>query len=219
MKKSIIAAGAASIALAAMPVVSTFALTKTIEDDITVNLNSTCSLTRTGAAGTGSNAGAWTPATEDPTTSAGTYSVTMDAGATSNLGTSTFTITCNDTSTAGHNLTVTVSGLGAGNTESQAAQNAPISYDGTKTVGTDAGSYWNITKAAGTGTLPGFTAGIVTLPTSGDDLTTQTIYSSTNPGVVINAATFTAEYNVSTTVLQPAGTYTGSAVYTLTHGA
>ena len=52
MKKSIIAAGAASVALAAMPVVGVFAETTTsggiVKDEVSVTVSDTCSITSTG---------------------------------------------------------------------------------------------------------------------------------------------------------------------------
>ena len=224
MKKSIIAASAASVALAAMPVVGTFAAqTKTVTDNILAEIESTCSLTRTGVSGTN---GTWHPTvTED--FAAETYSVSMAAGTTANLGTSTFTIVCND-QTDGHYLSVRATGLTAATGDSDPAKAAPIAY-GNSAVGTDA-STWNITVAkvagSGTKTMPDWGAavdsqtGIVSI-TQTSNVGTADLYgssSATNKSM-LNGAQFTATYNIGTKVEQPVGTYSGDATYTLTHGA
>ncbi len=224
MKKSIIAAGAASIALAAMPVVSTFALTKTVEDDITVNLNSTCTMTRTGQAGTGvdpespDDNASWSGATGSAD---GTYAVTMDAGALADLGTSTFNIVCNDTDD-GHFLSVTATGLDGAN--GSAIANESIGYSNTAVSAGTAG--WNIivNPVAQTG-MPAWNsgavsdAGIVAI-TQTDGVGSADLYgsSASRNKTVLSNAQFTANYKVATAATTKAGVYSGSAVYTLTHG-
>lgn len=217
MKKSIIAAGAASVALAAMPVVGVFATpdTSVITDNISVKLDSTCSLTRAGASGTD---GTWTPGSP-ATTAAGTYSVaSMDAGSTANLGTSTFTVVCNDT-TAGHNLKVQATGL------TGATAGEYIDYDGTSAVAAGTSS-WNITISD----VDGFGTGDAGTVKPAEGLLDVTYNNHTGSAYLygsasatsknpVSAATFKAAYNVGTTTTQAADTYTGSAVYTLTYGA
>ena len=77
MKKSIVA-GAASLVLAAMPVVGVFAADPAaVEDTLTVNVNESCNFQRT--------------------TGNGNYTQTMSAGAlNSSFGSSTFTAACNN---------------------------------------------------------------------------------------------------------------------------
>ena len=223
MKKSIIAASAASLALAAMPIVNTFAAEKTVTDNITLNVNSTCAMTRTGANGTadtGVVAGAWT-AGDPETTSSGTYEATIDAGGYANLGTSTISVTCNDANN-GHYLTVRATGLTSNTT---GATGSPINYSTTTAAaGT---SSWNIVIGRPTDTtIPAWNNNALTADNIASISQTSNVgsvdlygsSSSTNK-TVLNAATFTATYNVGTAITQPAGTYTGSAVYTLTHGA
>lgn len=97
MKKTLIA-GAASLALAAMPVVGVFAAT-TQTDNISVTVNNNCALTA--AHTNGSSKGTW---------SSNTLSVTMDPGSVDyNIGKTTLTITCNYAS--GYKVTVATTDL------------------------------------------------------------------------------------------------------------
>ena len=85
MKKSIIAAGAASVALAAMPIVGVFAAdgTLTQTDTVVVTVSSACSLATSG---------------DSVTPDASTYTATIaNGGYNTAIAGSTFTITCNDT--------------------------------------------------------------------------------------------------------------------------
>ena len=77
MKKTLIA-GAASLALAAMPVVGVFAADpEPVVDDITITVSETCTLTRT--------------------TGTGIYTATMSTNAlNASVGSSTFTAVCNN---------------------------------------------------------------------------------------------------------------------------
>lgn len=200
MKKSIIAAGAASIALAAMPVVSTFAATDpvSVTDNLSVKINNTCSVSRTAAVGgTGDNAGTWTEGTQ-------LYSTEMAAGETAILGTSTIRVVCNDT-TNGFYLTAGATGLtGTGGT---------IAYSGAEV--STAANTWNIAVSEQTGiSLESVTGGYITM-TEG----AANIYGSSSAKKTTAVdGTFKATYNVGTMSTLPAGTYTGAATYTLTYG-
>lgn len=89
MKKSIIAAGAASLALAALPAISTFAATY-VYDTINVTVgNDACTFNRIAGEGTYNTA-------------------ILPGNFAENFGSSTFTATCNDTATGG-NYNVTAS--------------------------------------------------------------------------------------------------------------
>ena len=93
MKKSIIAAGAASLALAAMPMAGVFAAKASdpaaLSDTLTINVDGVCTFERTN--GTGS------------------YTQTMTANTTATLGTSTYTTHCNNHS--GYTIAVTTPNL------------------------------------------------------------------------------------------------------------
>lgn len=208
MKKTIIAAGA-SLAFAAMPVAGVLAVDVT--DNLTINLSETCSITRTGVA-----ASAVSNTSSDldfGTTAANTYTATLVAGKAATIGTSTFTVTCNDTNN-GHSLAVQFTGLSA--TVGSSSENIP--YDGSAATA-DGYSRWNATKTANA-TL-GVTSGLITAT----ETTTEPhsyIYNGSvygNNKTAVSGQTFTIEYNVSTAITQPAATYTGSAAYTLTYGA
>ncbi len=93
MKKSIIAAGAASLALAALPVVSTFAITY-VYDTINVTISDdACTFNRVAGEGT--------------------YNAAILPGNfAENFGSSTFAATCNDTATGGaYNVTASFTQL------------------------------------------------------------------------------------------------------------
>ena len=204
MKKTIIAAGAA-VALAAMPVVSVFATTATpITDNLTVNLTKTCTVTRAGSV---ANATAANPSWSDATgTTTGTYTGSLTAGEMKTLGTSTFTVNCNDQE-KGHSMNVTVTGLSS--TDNGSDSDTMIPYaNSTLTQGSTSG--WNITTTANANL--GTTAAVIS--TSGDETITGTVYG--NKKAAVTAETFDATYSVAADMTQPSGTYTGSATYTLT---
>ncbi len=207
MKKSIIAAGAASVALAAMPIVSTFAATApTITDNITLTLQNTCNITRTavGDNSAGVAGSTWTPGA-DAAVDPGTYAVTMNAGTTAHLGKSTIKVTCNDNN-KGHSLAAAFTGLTANTTDNPYLSAAvTIGYDDSAAVSATSSS-WNVTATAND-TL-GVQAGII--PSSG------TVYSNTK--ALVNESVIELDYNVGVQPDQAAATYKGSAVYTLTYG-
>ena len=178
MKKALIA-GAASVALAAMPVVGVFAVDSTVTDVLTVTVEKSCTLTRTGVAASG--------ATYD----AGTYSRTMIAGELQDLGTSTFTVNCNDT--AGYTVTGTF---------------------GTLTdAGSDTITYKNSAAAANDGKWSALiTDGAAEYVASGATVKTS---ASETPQA---GDTFTVKYSVGTLNNQPFGVYSNNsaAVYELT---
>lgn len=213
MKKSIIVAGAASVALAAMPVVGAFAATSSVTDNINLTLLSTCALTRTNAVaanavdGSSSNL-SWAAGTE-------TYAITLVGGKSANIGTSTFSVTCND-HINGHYMTAQFTGLNGGD----GITDSHIPYNGAAAVA-DGTSSWNATATANN-TL-GVTAGRITATETGSNtyLYNAAIYSSSDSKntTPVSAATFDVTYAVGTSASQAAGSYTGSAAYTLTSGA
>ena len=192
MKKSLIAgAGVAAFAFAAFPFALASATQQSVKDNLNVTISETCSLTRVGqAAATGAviTASQWSGATGS---TEGTYTVTMIAGKAAQIGTSTLTTICNDT-TAGYSVSAAFTGL---------ADNAShtIAYDGSAAA-TDGASRWNITN---NGSLVTASEG------------TGVIYANTK--VPTSGTTNTIVYNVSTSTDQAAGAYEGSATYTLTY--
>ena len=204
MKKSIIAAGAASVALAAMAVLGAFAATSsaTVTDNLSVTLDTTCSLTETGAVqGTSGQTGVTTgPTVSSATTAGATYSITMSTGKVAELGTSTLHIVCNDT-TNGYDVTGTFADLKLGGSSSATGVNA-IPY--TDSVVTDGTSGWNVFLGSGTTPLTSAAAGnIYNAKTSKESADT----------------TVNVTYKVGSSTTNTPGEYTGTATYVLTWGA
>ena len=184
MKKALIA-GAASVALAAMPVLGAFAVDDTVTDVLTVTIEKSCTLTRTGTAATGDNAAT------SAAYNGGTYSGTMLAGQLKDLGTSSFTVNCNDT--AGYTVTGTFGTLtDAGGDEITYKTSAAAANDGK----------WSALV----------TGGAAAYVTSGQTVKTS---DSETPAA---GDTFTVKYSVGTLNNQPYGVYTNAsaAVYELT---
>ena len=221
MKKSIIAAGAASLALAAMPALNTFAAQRQVTDNIEINLASTCTIGRVGNSGAN---GTWRENASGEEGQEGylpgeTYTANMTAGSTAVLGTSNFTIICNDpTNTT--SLSVTATGLAVeGADPAQTINYSPAAV-------ADNASSWNIAISLPTGegatsfTSESWVADSLTNTGSYVNITNQsqakTIYSS---AAKISNGKFNATYNVGVSNQQTPGTYTGSATYTLSYGA
>lgn len=147
MKKSIIVTGAASLTVAAMPMVGVFAATgTTVTDTVQVTINSACTIT----------------SSQD----ANTYNDTMtNGGLKSNFGSTSMTINCNDA--AGWHLKAVGSGADA---TDKTAMNATGSgtdiATGTATSGST--SNWAM-KVAGTGAVENF-ANFAAIPSSATDV-------------------------------------------------
>ena len=194
MKKSIIAAGAASIALAAMPIVGVFADTSTVTDKFSVTLSTTCSLSEQSAT---PYATAQAHVTTGPTFTTDTYSLTMTAGKVAEVGTSTLHIVCNDTSN-GYEVTGTFDDL---KIAPSSTGNDMIPYSSTAVI--DGTSGWNAIL-------------------SGSPLTsgaTGNVYDQKS--TTKNAADTTAAitYKVGSSTVNTPSTYTGNASYILTWGS
>ena len=212
MKKALIA-GAASAVLAAMPVVGVFAdNTTTHTDTLNLVLAEVCTLgtvtqgaanaddSTTHAAGTGS----WSNDTLTANVAAGnTYA---------NLGTTTFTVRCNDND--GFSLKAK-----AGTIQSEAgaladgAGNYILSSAGTGFAAATSESYWNFmlgNATTGVTIAEGYDAASA-LPTN-----ETTVVASTAAAGNLNAGqNVTVTYGAGINNAQPAGTYTGTVVYTL----
>ena len=210
MKKALIA-GAASVALAAMPVVGVFAETVTsgagsFTDNFTMTIPDSCTFERAttahpNAGQNGETTVNWTTGT-DPTAnqdfvsgSAGRADTmalgNVVAGQSYYMGSSSFKVVCNIS--GGYDVTLTADALSNGNNKDDIAlTNSAISANT---------SGWTITNAA----------------------TSPTAYYSNN-GIVKsntqentpNGEEFTVHYNVTLKDSQAAGNYSGSATYTLT---
>jgi len=196
MKKSIIAAGAASVALAAMPIVGAMAVDFT--DVIQTTVNDTCTFARkeisTGTAtGTqiGHSAGSWTRSGTTPniidTLTAQTITIATDTV----LGASDFHVVCNDpdgyTVTIGTNPLVLTTGT---NTHTWAYNKS----DPTSGGATPGSSYWWVTSDA---TSKDLSNDIVSSKASADD-----------------GSGFTVTYHAYAVAEQDAGTYSATVTYT-----
>ena len=157
MKKLAIAG--ASVALAAMPVVSTFAATgTTVTDTVQVTIDPACTITSTQAANT--------------------YSETMTNGQLkSDFGSTTMSISCND-ATGWH---VTAVGSGADATDKTAMNATGSGKDiATGTATSGATSNWAMKVTGGTAT--GFTT-FSAVPSSATDVAKSTV--STNQSEIV----------------------------------
>lgn len=245
MKKSIIAAGAASVALAAMPIVGAFAdptpsATVTSQTDtLIVNIGSACSIgynsdtssatpvidvegvdhaDGTGAWGTDSSATAGTATHPD------TLSATMlNESASNNVGSTTLGIYCNNE--AGYTITAgeATSGAGSDLTSTTATAVIPlIANFGDGTSGTATG--WSFKVAAGTGTNQrgevknGHTAWSADASAASGPKFNQIIAGSVDTGTKTTANDgdfFTITYGVGVDGTTPAASYKGAIKYTL----
>ena len=242
MKKSIIAAGAASVALAAMPVVGVFAApTLSHTDTILLTVSSVCTLgtvtngvpddgtdATTHADGTrATNPGTWG---NDPSAEAGTaahtntLSETIAAGTTdANMGSTTFTVRCNNaggyelqarSGTNDGNATAPLATMVSGSNLIKSGMGGGSGSGGAWVPATDP-SYWNfMLSGASTGVTiaSGYDAAHV-IPTS-DTKIAEGVNGNLNAGQSV-----TVTYGAGINNTQPSGTYTGTVIYTLVPSA
>ena len=188
MKKSIIAAGAASVALAAMPIVSTFAVGNngTLTDTIGATVAETCSFVRQANKHTGTN---WTPADETTSSTPDVMTPqTIEIATVTTLGTSNFNVVCNDHD--GYQVTVNAANLAL---PSGQTQNHQWNYT-TSAPASPTASYWNLES---TGDGVDLANNIVSTKASSED-----------------SKNFTITYKAYAIATQDAGTYTADVVYT-----
>lgn len=175
MKKQIFAGAAASLALAAMPVAGVFATSITpveVTDTLTLNIDVACTLVRTG----------------------GSSSLTAapKIGEVATIGTSTFTVDCNNAS--GYKVSATFGTFGSGTSAINYSATIPTAEDNT---------------TAGTWTA------IVGSNTTGIAATNGTLMTANAPTADSNAQSATVTYKVRINDNQAAGAYTTTAVYRL----
>lgn len=199
MKKSLVATGAASLALAAMPVVGVFAATPlSFTDNITVTVEGACSL-ETSATGTD---GSYADRTLTKTIASGTY----EEFGNNDTGTADATITVSCNTTTG-SWTVTADGSDDGGTPTATAQ----LVDGTNhidagTATSGATSAWAF-KMNATGTTTSNPFSSYTAVPAAETTALQ--------GAATSAVTFRPTYQVYVSPTQAPGNYTGSVVYTI----
>ena len=121
MKKALIA-GAASVALAAMPMAGVFAADITLTDTLNVTVNEVCTMTQSGVA------------TSPATYASNTYAKTMTSGETATLGTTSLLVKCNNPS--GYKIKGTFANLaGQKSSENSTTNGDSIEYAATLAAG------------------------------------------------------------------------------------
>lgn len=219
MKKSIIATGAASLALAAMPVVGVFAATSTVTDEINITIAKECAITTNTTDPSDGNQGIG-----DGTHTDRTFSATMQNGELKVLGgsgntgaedsaTSLINVVCNDPATEGTATSWQLTAIGGDGTTASTVLDAAASgadiLTGTATSGATSNWAMKIEGADGLTIQNGFSAfravpGEATVVTTGNGT---------------KSAAFTPSYQVYIGTNQQADTYTGHVTYTLTNPA
>ena len=189
MKKSIIATGAASLVLAAMPVLGAFA--NSITDTVTITIDGACSV----------------GSTDSSTGNGTTITDTLENGDTETYeaGTSggTIKVSCNDSS----GWHITAVGSGDGSPVTSMKPSATSTAIPTSANATDA-SYWQF-QVTGTNTVAAFNA-FTAIPGS------ATKVAGNNAAV--SEGTINTGYKVHVSTTQAADTYTGKVTYTVNTG-
>lgn len=215
MKKALIA-GAASLTLAAMPVVGVFATDgtvghgETLTDNFSFNINHECTFSRVlgsvteqdqdgdGGHPTGATGGVnWNPTN----TTADAIAITGVAGNAYSLGSSTFNVKCNGTN--GYQVAAVITDL-----HTSVADDTITTGSTAITAGEFSGnaSSWTVAK---TGATPTY---YLSTNNEGD----ANIVASSQIPTVNAGQVFTMEYAVALADGHPAGAYQGSVQYTLT---
>ena len=210
MKKALIA-GAASVALAAMPMAGVFADSvngtiygSPIVDTLTLNTTEVCTLSRASAAHPGDTAANWTATTgEGVGASDQTYAQDVEAGQQYNgIAHSTFQVACNN-AVGGYAVTVDTTNFVTG---TQTQEQSTWQYSGTGAYASGASSWYLTSSAKVTGEAPNQT------PVA---IATGNQVWSVAAGTPVGTETFTITYNAYPIISQPQGSYTATATYTL----
>lgn len=192
MKKSLIVTGAASLALAAMPVLGAFA---DVTDTVVLTIQSSCSVGQTSA-----TAGAGKTITESNAVNSHLYTYDADGSAGGTLK-----VTCNDAS--GWNVKAVGSSTGSNKTVMVPTGSGTAIATGTAESG--ATSNWMF-KVSGTGAVSGYT--------SWSEVPSTATKVATSSSAISEGAINTG-YQVWVSATQQADTYTGSVTYTVAQGA
>lgn len=204
MKKSLIATGAASLALAAMPMAGVFAGTSTVTDTLNVNIPASCTIRNSLTQG-------------EATATENVYNVTMKNGQLRNdIGTSSadggahdsnIVVNCNVQTGTSAEWSLAAGGKGGSNvlTNGTAAQDIET---GTATSGADSNwAFKTTTSTQGVSYETGYASGtFAPVPASSTAIATGT-----------GNASFVMTYQVFISTTQATGNYTGGVVYTLTN--
>lgn len=216
MKKSLIATGAASLALAAMPIAGVFAATSTVTDEIVITIAKECAITtNTTDASDGIGDGTHTDRTFTASMQNGELKV---LGGSENTGaqsgaTSVVNVVCNDSATEGSatswSLTAVGGVVGTVSTVLDATGTGTDIVTGTATSGATSNWAMKVEGASGSTIQNGFDS-FREVPGTAAVVTT---------GNGSKAAAFTPSYQVYIGTSQEADTYTGHVTYTLTNPA
>ena len=191
MKKSLIATGAAAVALAAMPALGAFA---DVTDTVILTISSSCSVGQSTATGGGGK-------TIEETAAVNSHLYTWDADGSQG---GTLKVTCNDAS--GWNVKAVGSSTGTPVTSMAASNSGTPIITGTATSG--ATSNWMF-KVAGTGAVSGYTSW------SAVPGTATKVASAAG---AVSEGSINTGYQVWVSATQEADTYTGKVTYTVAQG-
>ena len=194
MKKSLIATGSATVALAAMPALGAFA---DVTDTVILTISSSCSVGQT----TGSPV-AGTGKTMEETAAVNSHLYTWDADGSQG---GTLKVTCNDAS--GWNVKAVGSSTGTPVTSMAASNSGTPIVTGTAESG--ATSNWMF-KVAGTGTVAGYQSWSA-IPATATKVATG--------NTAVSEGAISTGYQVWVSATQQADTYTGKVTYTVAPGA
>ncbi|MBR2658610.1 hypothetical protein IKD57_01790 [Candidatus Saccharibacteria bacterium] len=190
MKKKMIAAGAASLALAAMPVVGVFADTQaTVTDTVTLTVSPTCKMEATAAAAT-YNLGTSTVAHEYAAVTGTPMTITCNAQA-------GWTLTAAVTALTATGTTQTIP-FGAYSTSGESVWSAQMALSGNDTTNASLGTEWNDFTLA---------------KTFAGDLSISTVASG-NANSAVSGLIITPSYKAYGAAHQAAGSYSGTITYT-----
>ena len=203
MKKSLIATGAASLALAAMPMAGAFAGTSTVTDTLNVNIPASCTIRNSLTQG-------------EATSTENVYNVTMKNGQLrSDIGTSsadggthdsTIVVNCNIQSGTDAGWSLAAGGKSGSNVLSNGTAAQDIAT-GTETSGASKWAFKTTTSTEGVTYETGYASGtFAAVPASSTAIATGT-----------GNASFVMTYQVYIGTTQATGNYTGGVVYTLTN--
>ena len=209
MKKQIIAAGAVSAIVAAMPIIGVFAGTSSVMDEIEVTIPDSCTL----LSETTDTENGETQTTNKYTATMANGEVKSDIGGidatTGTDDANVLSINCNTTDTAKNSWKLTVvggDGTTANTTMTPSGSGNTAIATGTATSGDD--SQWAM-KITGNGvTIQNNFSAWHVVPGTATEV-------ASGSGTVTNA--FTMSYQVYISPTQESDTYTGSVTYTLTN--
>ena len=218
MKKSLIATGAASLALAAMPVVGVFAVDGPVQvvDTVRVTIDESCTFEATQGGATVTPTGSTNPKTINRTFAkdATLGSVVIlagagDEGVPSGVDPITVVAACNSDGTGGGKTgTYSITAASSQTMTGTGSAVIPNSTAGNETLTSGGTSAWSMRIVAPSTGIQNSYGSYHVMPDSTGDVVLTGTASSTD-------VTFTPEYRVYVGTDQASGTYTGTVTYTI----